>query len=276
MTNLKTPLVNQKFNNFPKKKKKKTRQTRFKPGDASAPLHFCMNQGPLTIFILQTHSLNLMAAYRADDDYDYLFKVVLIGDSGVGKSNLLSRFTRNEFTLESKSTIGVEFATRSIRLHDKIIKAQIWDTAGQERYRAITSAYYRGAVGALLVYDTTRHVTFENVERWLNELRDHSDSNIVIMLVGNKSDLRHLRAVTTEDAKTFAEKENTYFMETSALESLNVDSAFTEVLTQIYHVVSRKALDIGEDSAALPKGQTINVALKDDVSAMKKVGCCST
>ncbi|KAJ0725870.1 putative small GTP-binding protein [Helianthus annuus] len=217
-----------------------------------------------------------MAAYRSDDDYDYLFKVVLIGDSGVGKSNLLSRFTRNEFTLESKSTIGVEFATRSIRLHDKIIKAQIWDTAGQERYRAITSAYYRGAVGALLVYDTTRHVTFENVERWLKELRDHSDSNIVIMLVGNKSDLRHLRAVTTEDAKTFAEKENIYFMETSALESLNVDNAFTEVLTQIYHVVSRKALDIGEDSAALPKGQTINIESKDDVSAMKKVGCCST
>ncbi|KAK9031217.1 hypothetical protein V6N11_032604 [Hibiscus sabdariffa] len=107
-----------------------------------------------------------MGAYRADDDYDYLFKVVLIGDSGVGKSNLLSRFTKNEFSLESKSTIGVEFATRSIRVDDKVVKAQIWDTAGQERYRAITSAYYRGAVGALLVYDVTRHVTFENVERF--------------------------------------------------------------------------------------------------------------
>jgi hypothetical protein len=88
--------------------------------------------------------------------YDYLFKVVLIGDSGVGKSNLLSRFTRNEFLLESKSTIGVEFATRSIQVDGKTIKAQIWDTAGQERYRAITSAYYRGAVGALLVYDITK------------------------------------------------------------------------------------------------------------------------
>ncbi|KAL4579545.1 hypothetical protein LXL04_015695 [Taraxacum kok-saghyz] len=216
-----------------------------------------------------------MAAYRADDDYDYLFKVVLIGDSGVGKSNLLSRFTRNEFSLESKSTIGVEFATRSIRVDDKIIKAQIWDTAGQERYRAITSAYYRGAVGALIVYDTTRHVTFENVERWLKELRDHSDSNIVIMLVGNKADLRHLRAVSTEDAKTFAEKEKTYFMETSALEATNVEDSFTEVLTQIYHVVSRKALDIGNDTGSLPKGQTINVGSKDDVSAVKKVGCCS-
>ncbi|KAG6738873.1 hypothetical protein POTOM_058496 [Populus tomentosa] len=210
-----------------------------------------------------------MGAYRADDDYDYLFKLVLIGDSGVGKSNLLSRFTRNEFSLESKSTIGVEFATRSIHVDDKVVKAQIWDTAGQERYRAITSAYYRGAVGALLVYDVTRHVTFENVERWLKELRDHTDSNIVIMLVGNKADLRHLRAVTTEDATAFAERENTFFMETSALESLNVENAFTEVLTQIHRVVSRKALDVGDDPAALPKGQTITVG-KDDVSAVKK------
>ena len=130
--------------------------------------------------------------------------MVLIGDSGVGKSNLLSRFTRNEFNLDSKSTIGVEFATRSISVDAKTIKAQIWDTAGQERYRAITSAYYRGAVGALLVYDISKHSTYENVTRWLKELRDHADANIVIMLVGNKSDLRHLRAVPTEEAKQFA------------------------------------------------------------------------
>jgi len=216
-----------------------------------------------------------MGAYRADEDYDYLFKVVLIGDSGVGKSNLLSRFTRNEFSQQSKSTIGVEFATRSIQVEDKVVKAQIWDTAGQERYRAITSAYYRGAVGALLVYDVTRHVTFENVERWLKELRGHTDMNIVIMLVGNKADLRHLRAVPTEDARAFAEREGTFLMETSALEALNVEKAFTEVLTQIYHVVSKKALDIGDDPAALPKGQTINIGTKDDVSAVKRTGCCS-
>ncbi|XP_047332227.1 ras-related protein RABA1f-like [Impatiens glandulifera] len=217
-----------------------------------------------------------MGAYRADDDYDYLFKVVLIGDSGVGKSNLLSRFSRNEFSLESKSTIGVEFATRSIQVDDKIVKAQIWDTAGQERYRAITSAYYRGAVGALVVYDVTRHVTFENVARWLKELRDHTDTNIVIMLVGNKADLRHLRAVSSEDAKAFVEREKTFFMETSALEALNVEDAFTEVLTKIYHVVVRKALDIGGDPAALPKGQTINIGSRDDVSAVKQGGCCSS
>lgn len=214
-------------------------------------------------------------AYKADDDYDYLFKVVLIGDSGVGKSNLLSRFTRNEFSLESKSTIGVEFATRSISVDGKMIKAQIWDTAGQERYRAITSAYYRGAVGALLVYDITRHVTFENVERWLKELRDHTEHNIVVMLVGNKSDLRHLRALSTEDAQTFAEREGLYFIETSALESTNVENAFKQVLTQIYRVVSKKALDASEDGAAVPsQGQSINV--KDDVTATKRVGCCST
>uniref|UniRef100_A0A3Q2YIB6 small monomeric GTPase n=1 Tax=Hippocampus comes TaxID=109280 RepID=A0A3Q2YIB6_HIPCM len=158
-------------------------------------------------------------------------KFVLIGDSGVGKSNLLSRFTRNEFNLESKSTIGVEFATRSLQVDGKTIKAQIWDTAGQERYRAITSAYYRGAVGALLVYDIAKHLTYENVERWLKELRDHADNNIVIMLVGNKSDLRHLRAVPTDEARAFAEKNTLSFIETSALDSTNVEEAFKNILT---------------------------------------------
>nr|ACG30764.1 ras-related protein RIC2 [Zea mays] len=212
--------------------------------------------------------------YRAEDDYDYLFKVVLIGDSGVGKSNLLSRFTKNEFSLESKSTIGVEFATRSLQVDGKVIKAQIWDTAGQERYRAITSAYYRGAVGALLVYDVTRRTTFDNVGRWLRELRDHTDQSIVVMLVGNKSDLRHLVAVSTDDAKEFAEAESMYFMETSALDATNVDSSFSEVLTQIYQIVSKKTVEVPEEGAVAPgKGEKINV--KDDVSAMKRVGCCS-
>jgi len=113
----------------------------------------------------------------------------------------------------------------------KTIKAQIWDTAGQERYRAITSAYYRGAVGALLVYDIAKHLTYENVERWLRELRDHADQNIVIMLVGNKSDLRHLRAVPTDEARAFAEKNGLSFIETSALDSTNVETAFQNILT---------------------------------------------
>lgn len=145
------------------------------------------------------------------------------------------------------------------------------------RYRAITSAYYRGAVGALLVYDVTRHVTFENVTRWLKELRDHTDPNIVVMLLGNKSDLRHLVAVSTDEAKSLAEREALYFMETSALEATNVENAFTEVLTQIYRIVSKKAVEAGDEgatSSAPPKGQTIN--LKDEGSAWKKFGCCSS
>ena len=128
------------------------------------------------------------------------------GDSGVGKSGLLSRFTRDEFQMDSKGTIGVEFATRQIEHDGKTIEAQVWDTAGQERYRAVTAAYYRGAVGALLVYDISKRLTFENVERWLKELRTHADPSIVVMLVGNKCDLKHLQAVLTDDAKSFAEQ----------------------------------------------------------------------
>lgn len=224
---------------------------------------------------------NIMA--RTEDEYDYLFKVVLIGDSGVGKSNLLSRFTRNEFNLESKSTIGVEFATRSIQVEGKTVKAQIWDTAGQERYRAITSAYYRGAVGALLVYDIAKHITYENVERWLKELRDHADHHIVIMLVGNKNDLRHLRAVPTDEAKAFAEKNSLSFIETSALDSTNVETAFQQILTDIYQIVSRKQManDGDNDGASALKSdqQKITIASNDGdrrdnaPGASKKCAC---
>mmetsp|Transcript_19194 Transcript_19194/g.38946 ORF Transcript_19194/g.38946 Transcript_19194/m.38946 type:complete len:217 (-) Transcript_19194:241-891(-) len=211
-----------------------------------------------------------------DDEYDYLFKVVLIGDSGVGKSNLLSRFTRNEFNLESKSTIGVEFATRSIPVDGKTVKAQIWDTAGQERYRAITSAYYRGAVGALLVYDIAKHLTFENVDRWLKELRDHADQHIVIMLVGNKSDLRHLRAVPTEDAKGYAQMRNLSFIETSALDSTNVDQAFQTILTEIYRLVSKRPMEAsdGLDAPTVGAGETVTVSKDDEEKAKAKKSSC--
>lgn len=212
----------------------------------------------------------------ADSDYDYLFKVVLIGDSGVGKSNLLSRFTRNEFNLESKSTIGVEFATKSIMTEGKKIRAQIWDTAGQERYRAITSAYYRGAVGALLVYDISKHSTFENVERWLRELRDHANMQIVIMLVGNKSDLRHLRAVSTEEAMAFAEANDLAFIETSALDSTGVDTAFHKILTEIYRLFSRKNMTSGGEAAPGPitTGETVVVTAEESGSGSG--GCCGS
>ncbi|GBE82755.1 GTPase [Sparassis latifolia] len=207
-------------------------------------------------------------------NFDYLFKVVLIGDSGVGKSNLLSRFTRNEFNLETKSTIGVEFATRSINVDGKTLKAQIWDTAGQERYRAITAAYYRGAVGALLVYDIAKHATYVNVTRWLKELRDHADSNIVIMLVGNKSDLKHLRAVPTDEAKAFATENGLSFIETSALDASNVESAFQTILTEIYRIVSSKSLEQSADPIKPPTGDSITVSPSVDNHAHQGSKCC--
>nr|KJB55806.1 hypothetical protein B456_009G095700 [Gossypium raimondii] len=165
-----------------------------------------------------------------------------------------------------------------IHLHveGKTVKAQIWDTAGQERYRAITSAYYRGAVGALMVYDITKRQTFDNVQRWLRELRDHADSNIVIMMAGNKSDLNHLRAVTEEDGQALAEREGLSFLETSALEATNIEKAFQTILTEIYHIISKKALAAQEAAAstAIPgQGTTINVT---DTSGNTKRGCCST
>ncbi|KAF8763359.1 Ras-related protein Rab-11B like protein [Argiope bruennichi] len=208
-----------------------------------------------------------------DDEYDYLFKVVLIGDSGVGKTNLLSRFTRNEFSLESKSTIGVEFATRSIQVDGKTVKAQIWDTAGQERYRAITSA---GHGGALLVYDIAKHLTYENVERWLKELQDHADQNIVIMLVGNKSDLRHLRAVPTDEARAFAEKNNLSFIETSALDTTNVEAAFQQILTEIYRIISQKQIRNDADNDPSPGGDNIKpISIPPtDSPDMRKKPCC--
>lgn len=205
---------------------------------------------------------------------NHLIIVVLIGDSGVGKSNILGRFTRNEFNLDSKSTIGVEFATRTVNVDDKTIKAQIWDTAGQERYRAITSAYYRGAVGALLMYDISKGDSYENVSRWLTELREHADPQIVIMLVGNKSDLKHLRAVPTEEAKAFAAENNLLFIETSALDASNVELAFQNILTEIYRMYADQTLQADFNQTRPTQGQTISFTPQPDDDNAKKAGQC--
>ncbi|KAG5856558.1 ras-related protein Rab-25-like [Anguilla rostrata] len=205
-----------------------------------------------------------------EDTYNFVFKVVLIGESGVGKSNLLSRFTKNEFNHDSRTTIGVEFSTRTVQLDSATIKAQIWDTAGLERYRAITSAYYRGAVGALLVYDIAKQLTYESVEGWLKELYDHADPNIVVMLVGNKSDLTSLRSVPVTEAKEFAEKKSLLFMETSALESTNVEAAFNSVLAEIHKRVSGKQVTRGSFSAGALSPQ----APVPRVNQEEKRACC--
>ncbi|XP_076932298.1 ras-related protein Rab11D-like [Bidens hawaiensis] len=218
-----------------------------------------------------------MAYSDPSQKIDYVFKVVLIGDSAVGKSQILARFAWNEFSLDSKATIGVEFQTRTLVIQHKSVKAQIWDTAGQERYRAVTSAYYRGAVGAMLVYDITKRQTFDRIPRWLEELRNHADKNIVIILIGNKCDLEDARAVPTEDAKEFAEKEGLFFLETSALESTNVEDAFLTVLTEIFRIVN-KSLTADEEQNGNPgslAGKKIIVPGPAQVIPEKKM-CCSS
>ncbi|CAH9143093.1 unnamed protein product [Cuscuta epithymum] len=217
----------------------------------------------------------------AGQKIDYVFKVVLIGDSAVGKSQILARFARNEFSLDSKATIGVEFQTRTVVIQHKSVKAQIWDTAGQERYRAVTSAYYRGAVGAMLVYDITKRETFDHIPRWLEELRSHADKNIVIILIGNKIDLEEQRAVPTEDAKEFAQKEGLFFLETSAKQETNVENAFMKLLEEIFNIVNKKNLvataeNQGSGNQGSLSGKKIVLPGPAQVIPEKKSMCCTS
>ena len=180
-----------------------------------------------------------------EEDYDYLYKIVLVGDAGVGKTNLLARYIKGTLPKTSAPTIGVEFATRTVPLASGgTIKAQIWDTAGQERYRAITSAHYRRAIGALLVYDVTKEQSFQNVKRWMEELRDNAEPDIAIMLVGNKVDLcdrnASIRRVPTQQGEQFAQTHGLLFQETSAVTTVHVKEAF-EVLLQ--HIFNEKSKD---------------------------------
>ncbi|GMH02456.1 hypothetical protein Nepgr_004295 [Nepenthes gracilis] len=208
---------------------------------------------------------------------EYLFKIVIIGDSAVGKSNLLSRYARNEFDMNTKATIGVEFQTQCVDIDGKEVKAQIWDTAGQERFRAVTSAYYRGAVGALIVYDISRRSTFDSISRWLEELKTHCDTTVARMLVGNKCDLENIREVSVEDGKGLAEAEGLFFMETSALDSTNVKTAFEIIIKEIYNNVSRKLLNSDAYKAELSVNR-VSLA-KDGVDLSKSnrlASCCSS
>ncbi|KAF5731982.1 ras-related protein RABA3 [Tripterygium wilfordii] len=218
-----------------------------------------------------------------EEKIDYVFKIVVIGDSAVGKTQLLSRFAKNEFCFDSKSTIGVEFQTRTVAMKGKVIKAQIWDTAGQERYRAVTSAYYRGALGAIIVYDITKRPSFDHVARWVEELRVHADNSIVMTLIGNKSDLVDKKAVPTEDAVEFAEDQGLLFFETSAFSGANVDMAFLKLLEEIYNAISKKSLEIsngklnGSTDHSSLKGSKIDVISGADmeISEIKKLSACS-
>lgn len=166
-------------------------------------------------------------------EYDYLFKLLLIGDSGVGKSCLLLRFADDTYTESYISTIGVDFKIRTIELEGKTVKLQIWDTAGQERFRTITSSYYRGAHGIIVVYDITDSATYTNVKQWLMEIERYACENVNRLLIGNKCDLSMKRATDYVVAKEFADSIGIPFLETSAKQSTNVEEAFTTMAQEI-------------------------------------------
>ena len=163
-----------------------------------------------------------------------IFKIVLIGDTSVGKTNILSKYLSDEFDPESKATVGVEFGTKNFKIENNIVKVQIWDTAGQERYRSITNAYYKGAKGALLVYDITNKKSFDNLDKWISDLKTNGDEKISIVLLGNKSDLESQRVISTEEGKNKAELFKFAFMETSALNGNNIEKAFDELIKEVY------------------------------------------
>ncbi|KAI9475818.1 MAG: ras family-domain-containing protein [Benjaminiella poitrasii] len=206
--------------------------------------------------------------------YNYIIKYIIVGDSGVGKSCLLLQFTDKQFYPGRELTIGVEFGTRFIKVADgKQIKLQIWDTAGQESFRSITQSYYRGAAGALLVYDTSRRETFEHVSTWLADIRNHANPHTTIVLVGNKCDLdERQRQVTREEGEKFArENDIPLFLETSAKSAENVEKVFAQTAENIYEKI-RTGVFSPNETSGIRLGHSQS-ALADEVTG-EGGGCC--
>ena len=189
--------------------------------------------------------------------YAYVFKYIIVGDSSVGKSCLLLQFTDKRFKSTHDLTIGVEFGSRTVQINDKAIKLQIWDTAGQESFRSITRSYYRGSIGALLVYDITKRSSFENLQKWLEEMKENAYSKMQIILIGNKVDLESERQVSTEEGETFAKKHSLIFFETSAKTAINVEKAFLSVTKQIYQNLENGEYDIHKESIGIKPGNSL-------------------
>ncbi|KAL5740883.1 hypothetical protein ACOSP7_029761 [Xanthoceras sorbifolium] len=213
------------------------------------------------------------APARARADYDFLIKLLLIGDSGVGKSCLLLRFSDDSFTTSFITTIGIDFKIRTIELDGKRIKLQIWDTAGQERFRTITTAYYRGAMGILLVYDVTDESSFNNIRNWMRNIEQHAADSVNRILVGNKADMdESKRAVPTAKGQALADEYGIKFFETSAKTNFNVEQVFFSIARDIKQRLAET------DSKAEP--QTIKISKPDpakgSTSAPEKSACCSS
>lgn len=202
-------------------------------------------------------------------EYDYLFKLLLIGDSGVGKSCLLLRFADDTYTESYISTIGVDFKIRTIELEGKTVKLQIWDTAGQERFRTITSSYYRGAHGIIVVYDVTDGDTYSNVKQWLQEIDRYACEGVNKLLVGNKSDLTNKKVIDYTVAKEFAEGLQIPFLETSAKNATNVEQAFLTMAKQI-----KDRMGTNNVSATQGNKTTVKVGGGTSVAPQPSGGCC--
>mmetsp|Transcript_99635 Transcript_99635/g.179832 ORF Transcript_99635/g.179832 Transcript_99635/m.179832 type:complete len:216 (+) Transcript_99635:66-713(+) len=184
-----------------------------------------------------------MASEKEKDKYDYLFKFIIIGDAGAGKSCLLHQFIENKFKKGSSHTIGVEFGSKIISVGGRNIKLQIWDTAGQERYRSVTRSYYRGAAGALIIYDITNRDSYSHLINWLADARTLARADISIITVGNKCDLKDKRAVTFLEASRCAQENDILFLETSALTGEGVEEVFIKVARMILNKIEDGLID---------------------------------
>ncbi|XP_030296599.1 ras-like GTP-binding protein YPT1 isoform X2 [Sparus aurata] len=209
---------------------------------------------------------------------DYLFKLLLIGDSGVGKSCLLLRFADDTYTESYISTIGVDFKIRTIDMDGKTVKLQIWDTAGQERFRTITSSYYRGAHGIIIVYDVTEQESFNNVKQWLDEIDRYACENVSRLLVGNKSDLVSKKVVDAATAQELASSLKVSFLETSAKSSDNVERAFLTMASEIHKRLASEKVgmqgEMKETSAQSAKISSAPVWLGGEKQTQEANNCC--
>ena len=206
------------------------------------------------------------------DNYEQLYKIIIIGDSGVGKSNILGRYLNKEFKHDTKSTVGVEFGSKQLKIEGVNIKLQIWDTAGEERYRAITSAYYKGSKGCFIVYDITSEVSFENVEKWYEEIRKSAEKEIFVILVGNKCDLENERKVSIEMGQNKAKNFNCPFFETSALNNTNIVNVFQNISENIYNRCKNdKNLEDDDDYEIVPKDDK---KIDINTNSKKETKCC--
>ena len=210
-----------------------------------------------------------------NDNYDLILKLVLIGDSGVGKTNILSRYNNNEFSLATQPTVGVEFGNKVIKKENKSIKLQLWDTAGQERYKAITNAFYKGSKGAFVVYDITRKSSFLNIDKWIGELKTNGSEDILIILVGNKTDLEDKREVSTDEGEKKAKQYGIAFCETSALQGKNIEYAFNilidEIILEIENAKQKEMKNNKSNNKKKSKGIMLNI---NNDKNHKKKKCC--